>query len=57
MIFTVILRYRKSKSTEITELVAKFGLEDYFYRIKLENIRKAPYLWYLCSVTVYKSNS
>ena len=51
-IFTFILSYRKSKSTEITELVARFGLEDYLYRIKLENIRKALYFWYLCSITV-----
>jgi len=43
MIFIVILRHRKSKSTEITELVAIFGLEDYLYLIKLENIGKASY--------------
>ena len=43
-IFAVILRYRKSKSTEITELVARFGLEVYLYRIKLGNVRQAVLL-------------
>lgn len=43
-IFTVILGYRKSKSTEITELVARFGLEVYLYRIKSGNVRRAVLL-------------